>query len=207
MVASGSSSDRGGRNPSDPGVADVTANTWENLNGGGLQITQFSSIATNPSQPAWIWGGSQDNGTEHTFGGQTWYDLYGGDGGQVLVDPTDFNYVYGTYYGISPYRTTDGGTYFQSNSYIRTGINLNDRSEFYVPWVMNPLDTNQLFLGTYRLYRTDNAKAPVGQQRDVVGHQPGPDAGLHRHRAQWREDVRHHRHWAGWRRRHLRRHR
>jgi len=154
------SDDRGGRNPGDAGVDDLTANTWENLNGGGLQITQFSSIATNPTQPAWIWGGSQDNGTEHTFGGPTWYDLYGGDGGQVLVDPTDFNYVYGTYYGISPYRTTDGGTFYNTNEYIRTGINLSDRSEFYVPWVMNPEKTDQLFLGTYRLYRTNNAKAP-----------------------------------------------
>jgi uncharacterized repeat protein (TIGR01451 family) len=150
------STDLGGR----PSASDPLSNAdWQDLNA-TLSTTTFTSIATNPTQPSWVWGGSQDNGTEHTFGSPTsWYDLYSGDGGQVLVDPTDFNYVYGTYYGISPYRSTDGGTYFFSNQYIRNGIDLNDRSEFYVPWVMNPDNPNQLFLGTYRLYRTDNAKA------------------------------------------------
>jgi uncharacterized repeat protein (TIGR01451 family) len=150
------SPDLGGRpNASDP----ISAADWQDLNA-SLSTTTFTSIATNPTQPSWVWGGSQDNGTEHTFGKTTnWYDLYSGDGGQVLVDPTDYNYVYGTYYGISPYRSTDGGTFFFSNAYITHGINLNDRSEFYVPWVMNPDNPNQLFLGTYRLYRTDNAKA------------------------------------------------
>jgi uncharacterized repeat protein (TIGR01451 family) len=168
------SMDRGGRNPGDTGENDITANTWENLNGGGLQITQFSSIATNPNLPVRFWGGSQDNGTERIAAGTTlWYDLYGGDGGQVLVDPTDYHYVYGTYYGISPYRSTDGGGAFQSNAYIRTGLNLNDRSEFYIPWVMNPADTSQLFLGTYRLYRTDNAKA--AQASNVTWHVISPD--------------------------------
>ncbi|MEA2654490.1 MAG: hypothetical protein QOI37_1717, partial [Chloroflexota bacterium] len=83
-----------------------------------------------------------------------------GDGGQVLVDPTDANYVYGNYFGISPYRNTDGGLGFFTNSFITGGIDLSDRSEFYVPEVMNQGNPNQLFLGTYRVYRTDNAKAP-----------------------------------------------
>lgn len=153
------SDDRGGRpnGQSDP----LSAVDWQDLNG-SLTITQLTSAANNPTQPTWFWGGSQDNGTGHTFGSPTsWYDLYSGDGGQVLVDPTDFNYVYGTYVALTPYRSTDGGTFFFSNAYIRNGINLNDRAEFYVPWVMNPDDPNQLFLGTYRLYRTDNAKAPT----------------------------------------------
>ncbi len=161
------SNDRGGRpNASDPLKA---ADFWKgDLNGGGLQITQFTSIATNPSFPAGpgfgpgarIWGGSQDNGTERKSAtSNTWFDLASGDGGQVLVDPTDFHYVYGTYFGISPWRITDGGGFFFSNQFIENGINLTDRSEFYTPYVMNQLNPSQLFLGTYRLYRTDNAKA------------------------------------------------
>jgi uncharacterized repeat protein (TIGR01451 family) len=53
---------------------------------------------------------------------------------------------------------TDGGAFFFNNSYIRNGLDLNDRSDFYVPFFLNQEDPNQLFLGTYRLYRTDNAK-------------------------------------------------
>jgi uncharacterized repeat protein (TIGR01451 family) len=155
-----SSDDLGGRpNRTDP----LDANTWVELNSGGLAIAQFTSIATNPSFPdqARFWGGTQDNGTmRKSATSNTWFDMTSGDGGQVLVDPTDSNYVYGTYFGISPYRITDGGAAFFTNQGITRGIDLGDRSEFYVPWVMNPANPNQLFLGTYRLYRTDNAKAP-----------------------------------------------
>ena len=81
----------------------------------------------------------------------------------MLVDPNDANFVFGTYFGITPYRYTDGGAAFFSNQFIQTGINLNDRAEFYIPWVQNRQRTDQLFLGTYRLYRTDNAEGAVGR--------------------------------------------
>src|SRR3954453_4512552 len=56
--------------------------------------------------------------------------------------------------------TADG--FFNVGGYtpMPRGLTLGDRSEFYVPWVENQLHTNQMFLGTYRLYRTDNAEAP-----------------------------------------------
>jgi len=162
------STDRGGRpNASDP----LSAVTWQNYNGFGLQIGQFTSIATVPQVPTIFWGGTQDNGTLQGFPSKNWYDMTSGDGGQVLVDPTDEGttcpsgfpgpvcFIYGTYYGISPYRIDDGGYYLLNNSSMSQGINPNDRSEFYVPFVMNQENTNQLFLGTFRLYRTDNARA------------------------------------------------
>jgi uncharacterized repeat protein (TIGR01451 family) len=170
------STSRGGRpNAADP----LSAVTWQNLNGtvipasGGvtfrtdLQITQFTSIATVPQLPTRFWGGTQDNGTlRKSVASQSWFDIPSGDGGQVLVDPTSdvctfapSCYVYGTYFGVSPYRITDGGAAFFGNQGITGGINLSDRSDFYIPFVMNKQNTNQLFLGTYRLYRTDNARA------------------------------------------------
>lgn len=190
------STSRGGRNTADypcKTASCLNKVTWQDLNGTvnartagvihrtGLQITQFTSIGTNPSFPdvgggpgARIWGGSQDNGTERKSAtSNTWFDLAGGDGGQVLVDPTDFSFVYGTYFGISPYRMTDGGAGFFTNQFITNGINTSDRSEFYTPFVLNQNNVNQLFLGTYRLYRTDDAKAAsVG---DVKWNAISPD--------------------------------
>ena len=171
------SEDYGGRpNASDP----LSAVTWLNLSGGvdtfspavtyrtGLQIGQFTSIATVPQVPGRYWGGTQDNGTmRKSTASQSWFDVASGDGGQVLVDPTRDTcafgantscFVYGTYFGITPYRMTDGGAFFFSNQFIRSGLNLSDRSEFYVPFAMNKTNPNQLLLGTYRLYRTDNAR-------------------------------------------------
>ncbi len=175
------SNDRGGR----PTVATpLSGVTWVSLNGtvnpatagvtgrSNLAITQFTSIATVPQIPARFWGGTQDNGTLRKSGGSnTWFDVVGGDGGQVLVDhtfdpvsascPAGFApacFIYGTFFGISPYRMTDGGAFFFNAFYIRNGIDLTDRSDFYVPFVLNQEDPNQLFLGTFRLYRTDNAR-------------------------------------------------
>jgi len=161
------STDYGGRlNPGDP-VSDAD---WVNLNGTvdpntgavlkntGLAITQFQSIGQNPSVTARTYGGNQDNGTlRKSTLSNTWYDMASGDGGQVLVDPTNPQYVYGTYYGISPYRFDDGMLgYFFSNEAIYNGLNRNDRSAFYIPFTMDPEFTNRLYLGTYRVYRTDN---------------------------------------------------
>ncbi len=167
------SPDQGGRpNASDP-LSSADFQNF-NLNGGGLTITQFDSIATNPTRTPRIWGGSQDNGTERkAAASNTWFDLASGDGGQALVDPTDWHFVYGTYFGISPYRFTDGGNAFFTNHFIENGINTKDRSEFYTPFVLNQNNVNQLFLGTFRLYRTDDAKAP--SPGDVLWHPISPD--------------------------------
>jgi uncharacterized repeat protein (TIGR01451 family) len=175
---------RGGRNG---GTSSRLSDTdWQNLNGTvdpatagvthrtGLQISQFTSVATVPTVPRGLdserfWGGTQDNGTlRKSVNSQSWFDVAGGDGGQVLVDQSTRSpnsdcalgacFVYGTYFGISPYRYTDGGASFFGNQFITDGIDLSDRSDFYAPFVMNRLDPNQLFFGTYRLYRTDDAR-------------------------------------------------
>jgi uncharacterized repeat protein (TIGR01451 family) len=178
------SANRGGRLGADQ---PLSAADWENLNGvvnpasgafvrsTGLRIGQFTSIATVPNVPNQYWGGTQDNGTQRKStaagtAGLRWFDQPSGDGGQVIVDQTTLNtnpgrggfpaFVFGTYFGISPYRfDPDGIGAFFGNEPMDGGIDLTDRAEFYVPWVMNRANTNQMFLGTYRLYRTDNAEA------------------------------------------------
>ena len=165
-----------------PAGAPLSAADWQDLNGQvnpttaalihstGLAITQFTSMATVPRVPGQYWGGTQDNGTlRKSLANQRWFDQASGDGGQVIVDQTTPNpvnpnvpaFVYGTYFGISPYRynPTEVSTFF-GNEPIDTGIDLKDRAEFYIPWVQNRGNVNQMFLGTYRVYRTDNAEAP-----------------------------------------------
>ena len=172
------SSTRGGRNG---GGALITAE-WENLNGSvnpataalihstGLAISQFTSIATVPKIPGQYWGGTQDNGTlRKSLTNTRWFDQANGDGGQVIVDQTTPNtlnpgvpaWVFGTYFGISPYRynPSKANTFF-GNQAIDGGIDKKDRAEFYVPWVENRGNPNQMFLGTSRLYRTNNAETP-----------------------------------------------
>jgi uncharacterized repeat protein (TIGR01451 family) len=169
----------GGRNgATDP----LSAADWQNLNGTvnpstagllhstGLRIAQYTSIATVPNIPGQYWGGTQDNGTQRkSLVNDRWFDQAGGDGGQVIIDQTTPNtanpgvpaYVFGTYFGISPYRynPSEANTFF-GNEAIDGGIILTDRAEFYIPWIQNRANPNQMFLGTYRLYRTNNAETP-----------------------------------------------
>jgi len=174
------SSAGGGRNgANDP----LSSADWENLNGTvnpttgalvhstGLRIAQYTSMATVPNIPGQYWGGTQDNGTQRkSLVNDRWFDLGGGDGGQVIVDQTTPNpntsslpaYVFGTHFGITPYRfDPDTINTFNGGQTITGGINLHDRAEFYVPWIQNRADPNQLFLGTYRLYRSNNAETPA----------------------------------------------
>ncbi len=161
------SSTRGGRlAPTDP----ITRNAWVNLNGRvdvesgavlgsfGLQIAQFSSIAQHPSRADRIYGGTQDNGSLiKEDATHAWADKAGGDGGQMLVDPSDPRLVYSTEFGNNLFRHDDGMLGgFGRKVEVTHGITTSDRSEFYIPWLFDPDDSRRLYMGTYRVYRTDD---------------------------------------------------
>jgi uncharacterized repeat protein (TIGR01451 family) len=149
---------------------------WADLNK-GLGIAQADSVAyANADNPDTFWSGTQDNGTQSTLPpsagwpyGTTWVDNSSGDGGQVVVDHSNPNFVFGTYYQLTGlYRfshaqddlnTGNLPTFTASN--IMNGIDKTDRSEFYIPLTLDQGDTSKLLTGTYRVYRTDNAEAPV----------------------------------------------
>jgi uncharacterized repeat protein (TIGR01451 family) len=170
---------RGGRTAPGQTLEDTD---WQNLNGTvdpnsgalvhstNLTLGQFVSMQTVPQVAGQYWGGLQDNGTvRKSTVNDRWFDQASGDGGYAQVDQSTLNpnapsslpaYVFGEYYGISPYRYSPSkvGTFF-GNEPIDGGINTKDRSEFYVPQTLNQGNTDQMFLGTYRVYRTDNAEA------------------------------------------------
>ena len=160
------SPNRGGRlGEGDP----LSSVNWNDLND-GLSIAQFDSVDfANAAQGNGdtFWGGTQDNGTQVGFpgadgsGDRTWYDVTSGDGGQVVVDHSNDNFVFGTYYQLTGLYRFQHGPAFFDNSNIMNGIDRTDRSEFYIPLVQNEGNTNQLLTGTYRVYRTDNAETDV----------------------------------------------
>lgn len=55
----------------------------------GILATQFKDITVHPNFPFITGGGLQDIGSWVSFGGPTWYYLFGGDGGAVAFDPTN----------------------------------------------------------------------------------------------------------------------
>jgi hypothetical protein len=62
----------------------------------GMTTTQFYDTATQQTMSSSVAGGTQDNGTNVTFGNHTWFPVLGGDGfGGVALDAVDL-----TLYGI-----------------------------------------------------------------------------------------------------------
>jgi photosystem II stability/assembly factor-like uncharacterized protein len=134
-------------------------NTWTNLNQ-TLSTLQFISIASHPTDPNIVFGGTQDNGTNRYFGMPQWDHVDDGDGGFVAVDQSNPNVVYHTFFNranviIGPFRSVLGG---RLNSWVsaRSGIDQTDRVLFYAPFILDPNQQSRLYFGTFRLFRSEN---------------------------------------------------
>ncbi|HEV3002813.1 MAG TPA: hypothetical protein VGX78_00060, partial [Pirellulales bacterium] len=139
------------RMDADPGNA--AGFLWTNLNG-DLNTIQFEGVAINPTNANLALGGSQDNGVESFTGNLAWSQVEGGDGGRVRYSG-DAKHAYSISPGSPVFsRSDDGGTTWGAKS---NGINGNDSSNFYPPFVVDPNDGNHVLLGTDQIYSTTNA--------------------------------------------------
>lgn len=122
-----------------------------------LDITQFYAGAIDPSNPARLMGGTQDNNTLLTNGSPTgWFPILGGDGFHCSFDPTNPAVLLAEWqYSCSntgPRRSTNsGGAWTQP-----TGIIPSDRFNWSTPLVMNPKNHNVVLVGSQRVYRSTN---------------------------------------------------
>ncbi|MBN8589809.1 MAG: T9SS type A sorting domain-containing protein [Rhodothermia bacterium] len=122
---------------------------------GDIPITQFYEINYDPTNPLRLYGGTQDNGTIRTLTGDTsdWGSIYGGDGFYVIVHPTNPNIIYAESQNGGLGKSINGGTSFRS---ALTGVSSNDKRDWSMPVIMDPHQPETLYLGTNRIYRTEN---------------------------------------------------
>ena len=160
---------------SDGGVWKSTnaAGTWISLNNTGLNATQFQSLALHPTDPNYMIGGTQDNGTERMKPDGTWTRTDFGDGGFALIDQNAANTTtvrqYHTYFnqvGANPlvaFATSTSSTAFENWTALgcggtANGLSCNDTAvAFYAPMALGPGNPNTLYFGTDRLYRSSNS--------------------------------------------------
>jgi hypothetical protein len=154
----------GGLFRTDNAMAETTTETcsetapkvpWVSLNN-GLGLTQYYYGAVYPGG-ATFFGGAQDNGTTRgaiAAGANAWTTLLGGDGGAVAVNPQNTNTLYGEYTNLSLQRSTTGGTAFVQAT---TGITeASANFAFIAPFVMDPNNPANLWIGGRALWRTVN---------------------------------------------------
>ena len=129
---------------------------WKTTDGGAT----YANLNTNLSTAQAYYGvahsstlalaGLQDNGTVQYTGAAGWPEVYGGDGGDVAIDPNTPTTIYQEYVGLDIHKSTDGG---QSWASTTNGI---DRSHaaFIAPFTMDPSNSQVLVAGTNQVYRT-----------------------------------------------------
>lgn len=121
-----------------------------------LPITQFYRMHVDAQNKNKIYGGAQDNSTSRTqTGGMTdWSIIFGGDGFQPLVDPTNTNIIYALSQNGNLGKSTNNGSSFSNAT---SGISSGDRNNWDTPITFDPSNSQTLYFGTNRLYKTTNA--------------------------------------------------
>ncbi|MFN0086256.1 MAG: BACON domain-containing protein [Blastocatellia bacterium] len=138
----------GNRAPCSPEVSQIT---WASLNN-GYEVTQFYHGAAFPDGVKYI-GGAQDNGVlvgSDEAGPNGWREALSGDGGYVAVTGPDVIYAGTT--GLSLRKSIDGGVKWAAAT---TGIS-NNGFNFITPFVVDPADSNRLWIGGRQMWRTRN---------------------------------------------------
>jgi len=115
---------------------------WTDLNA-TLSITQpyyaEASQAPNPT----IYAGTQDNGSLKYTGASRWPEIFGGDGGDVGVVPTNPNDTYEEYVYLQMSSSTNGGQSW-TNGIAPSDSGSSSTARFIAPFDLDPLDPNHL---------------------------------------------------------------
>ncbi len=126
---------------------------WQSLNN-NYGVTHFYHGVPYPDGKTYF-GGTQDNGTVRgtdADGINGWREIMGGDGGYVAVDQTNPSTLYAEVYYLSLRKSTDGGKTFQKAT---NGITEpNENFLFITPFVMDPSNSQRLWIGGKSLWRT-----------------------------------------------------
>lgn len=161
------------------GIGPLPAIVWEDLNN-GYGVTQFYHGDSARDRDA-FGGGCQDNGTllvESVATPEGWFEIVGGDGGYFAIDPTNSLVLYAeTQRFPRMQKSVDGGA-----SFFDATAGINDADGLFItPFAMDPSNSNVLWTGGSRPWRTTDGAAnwtlaAPGDPGDP-GDDPFPSAG------------------------------
>jgi photosystem II stability/assembly factor-like uncharacterized protein len=142
------SANDGGLDVSEDGGAN-----WTNRSN-GLAVTMFYDIDVAQTDARIYGGGAQDNGTLVTQSGKVddFFELLGGDGGWMVVDPNEAGHIYASYQYGGMYRFRNGTTRKVSPPFKQQ-----DSGGIWMVYVtIDPDNSNTVYTGNQRVYRTKN---------------------------------------------------
>jgi photosystem II stability/assembly factor-like uncharacterized protein len=138
--------------------------SWSDQLNKGMCITQFEFLDGHPTEPAYVFSGTQDNGTDQYRTSEVFYHAADGDGAAVEVDQTDPRKVLIEHFSISLERSIQAGK-FGTFSSIAAG--LSGGSLFYPPMALDQANQNRLAFGGGKLF-LDNSQGTGGWPTSIT---------------------------------------
>lgn len=142
------SANDGGLDVSEDGGA-----TWANRSN-GLSVTMYYDMDLAQTDPRLFGGGAQDNGTLITTTGRAddAFELLGGDGGWMVVDPNDASHIYASYQFGGMYRFRAG-----TQRKVSPPFKPEDSGGMWMVYIaFDPNRADTVYTGNQRVYRTTN---------------------------------------------------
>ena len=158
----------------DGGVYEITYTpsqeswTFDTSMNAQLGLTQFYSIAADPTTSRVVLGGAQDNATPIALGNfSKWSNVGSGDGGYVAVNPSQPDIQYATSQYLTIYETRQGWRDWDPDNLDKNDISYadvvngqsvpwaGDPVSFIAPVTLDPMNPNVLYAGTNYLWRRD----------------------------------------------------
>jgi hypothetical protein len=157
--------------------AGTQAASVENLNRGGLNITQTRDVSLNRFDENLVYASSWHTGTAR-FNDDNWQQVDSGDGGTIVVDHSNPNNVYRSYRNratnsVEVFKSTNAGVTFTQ---IFSAAMANDQGVDplrYSPLVMDPGNSQRLLLGLDRIFETTDGGANWRTVTEIPTGYPG----------------------------------
>ncbi|MGM0648079.1 MAG: VPS10 domain-containing protein [Bacteroidota bacterium] len=115
----------------------------------GLAIAQIYRMGASDITKDKILTGWQDNGTNLMTG--SWAKALGGDGMEAIIDYSNDNIMYGSYYYGRIYRTTNNGY-----DWTEISDNIPGSGAWVTPYVQDPNDPATLYVGYQNIHKSTN---------------------------------------------------
>ena len=126
---------------------------WKNRSN-GLAVTMFYDLDVAPGNGLVFGGGAQDNGTVITKIGSagSFFQIYEGDGGWIVFDPLDAGHVYCSVYNLDIRRFRG-----KVHKNVSPPASKDEQNSVWMCFIaLDPSDSNTVFTGSYRVWRTRN---------------------------------------------------
>ena len=120
----------------------------------GISNRQFYRIGVSQTNPVVVAGGSQDNGSSVLRTDGQWYEWWGADGGESLVDKDDSNIIYGcTQFGSFVKSTDSGQSLFAVTAPDDKGGQFK-WNFFSTPFEQDPIIQNTVYVAFDEVYKS-----------------------------------------------------